>query len=168
MIHSYVKGNLVGMMLNAVESDKEGTLTNKTFFAHGCNCHAAMGSGIAPQIAKAFPQVEEQDRLFYNVMSRLDTPEHYKMLGDARPVSLTRNVTVFNCYTQFYPGKDFRLTGLLKSFNLINRMIAGHTLIIPRIGAGVAGGDWDEISNAINSVTKEVNIIVVDWDGTLL
>lgn len=165
MIIQYVKGNLVKMMIQAVQHDQEGSLKSKTFFTHGCNCHSAMGSGIAPQIAAAFPQVEEQDRLFHNLMSRRN--EGINMLGEARPVSLSKNVTVFNSYTQFYPGKDFRLTALLKAFNNINTMIAGHTLLIPRIGAGVAGGDWDEISNAINSVTKDIKIIVIDWDGTL-
>lgn len=165
MIIQYVKGNLVKMMVQAVQHDREGSLKSKTFFTHGCNCHSAMGSGIAPQIAAAFPQVEEQDRLYYNLMSRQNN--NISMLGDSRPVSLSRNVTVFNSYTQFYPGKDFRLTALIKAFNNINTMIAGHTLLIPRIGAGVAGGDWDEISNAINSVTKDVKIIVIDWDGTL-
>ncbi|WNL62957.1 hypothetical protein [Citrobacter phage Ci1] len=163
MIKQYVKGNLVKMMIQAVEHDTAAS--RKTFFTHGCNCHAAMGSGIAPQIAKAFPQVEEQDRLFYNYMSR--TGRQSLMLGESNPVSLSRNVTVFNSYTQFYPGKDFRLHALFQAFSKIDTMIAGHTLIIPRIGAGVAGGDWEEISKAIDKSTPDVNIIVVDWDGTL-
>lgn len=163
MIKQYVKGNLVKMMIQAVEHDTSSS--RKTFFTHGCNCHAAMGSGIAPQIAKAFPQVEEQDRLFHNLMHRNNRPAF--MLGEARPVSLSQNVTVFNSYTQYYPGKDFRPQALVNAFKAINTMIEGHTLIIPRIGAGVAGGDWEEISKLIDSVTPDVNIIVVDWDGTL-
>lgn len=167
MIKSYVKGNLVQMMLTAVEHDNDPDVeSGKVFFTHGCNCHAAMGSGIAPQIASKFPQVEEQDRLFYNLMHRQN--KSMFMLGESRPVSLSRNVTIFNSYTQYYPGKDFRLAALYKAFVNINTMIKGHTLIIPRIGAGVAGGDWEEISKAIDMAAPDVNIIVVDWDGTEL
>ena len=163
MIVNYVKGNLVKMMIQAVQHDDMAG--RKVFFTHGCNCHAAMGSGIAPQIAAAFPQVEEQDRLFHNLMSRRN--EGINMLGESRPVSLSRNVTVFNSYTQFYPGKDFRPHALFKAFKAINTMIAGHTLIIPRIGAGVAGGDWEEISKLIDKATPDVKITVIDWDGSL-
>ena len=30
--------------------------------AHGCNCFCTMGSGIAPQIAKAFPEAYDVDQ----------------------------------------------------------------------------------------------------------
>lgn len=163
MIIGYTKGNLVKLMKQSVEHDD--ILQPKVFFTHGCNCHAAMGSGIAPQIAAAFPQVEEADRLYYNMMSR--THRHNDMLGEIMPVPLSKNVTLINSYTQFYPGRDFRIDALISAFSLINNMIAGHTLIIPRIGAGVAGGDWDLISNTIDRVTPDVKITVIDWDGTL-
>ena len=165
MIIQYVKGNLVKSMIQSVQHDNDGLIKGKVFYTHGCNCHAAMGSGIAPQIAAAFPQVEEQDRLFYNLMSRRN--ESINMLGESRPVSLSRNVTVFNSYTQFYPGKDFRPNALFEAFKKINTLIAGHLLIIPRIGAGVAGGDWEEISKLIDKATPDVKIVVIDWDGSL-
>lgn len=159
MIKGYVKGNLVRLMQQAVAEPED----SKLFFAHGCNCHAAMGSGIAPQIAKAFPQVEEADRLY----NKINAGHLEDMLGTAFPVCLTRNVTVFNAYTQFYPGKDFRIKSLTEAFENINIMAKGQKLLIPRIGAGVAGGDWEEISEAINKVTPDVNVFVIDWDGTL-
>lgn len=159
MIKGYMKGNLVRLMQQAV-NESDGT---KLFFAHGCNCHAAMGSGIAPQIAKAFPQVEETDRLYNKVSSGYLED----MLGSAFPVCLSGNVTLFNAYTQFYPGKDFRINALTQAFENINIMAKGQKLLIPRIGAGIAGGDWDEISEAINKATPDVNVFVIDWDGTL-
>lgn len=159
MIKQYVKGNLVRLMKQAVENNDE-----KVFFAHGCNCQAAMGSGIAPQIAAAFPQVEESDRLF----SKSFFDDHkWLMLGEVFPASLTGNVTVFNLYTQFFPGRDLRLPMLGKAFSKLNDIIPGHKLLIPRIGAGVAGGDWEEISKMIDKNAPDVNIYVVDWDGTL-
>lgn len=160
----YVKGNLVKLLKQSVEHDSEEN-TIKTFFAHGCNCHAAMGSGIAPQIAKAFPQVEEADRLFSKFHRVNDAQEI--MLGHAFPVSLSRNVTLFNLYTQLYPGPDLKLNALKEAFKTLNSIIPGHKLLIPRIGAGVAGGDWNIISKIIKENAPDVNIIVIDWDGTL-
>lgn len=164
MIVNYVKGNLVTLLKQAVSND-DSAYDKKVFFAHGCNCQAAMGSGIAPQIAKAFPQVEEQDRLISKFFHHIDDAR--RMLGTANPVSLSKNVTLFNSYTQFNPGKDLSYTALEYVFRELNILCAGHILIIPRIGAGVAGGDWEKISKIIDSVTPDVKVIVVDWDGTL-
>ncbi|QHJ78840.1 MAG: hypothetical protein [Caudoviricetes sp.] len=156
----YVKGNLVTLMKQAVEQNDK-----KVFFAHGTNCQAAMGSGIAPQIAKAFPQVEEADRLYH----KLNDHYHCKhnMLGTVFPVSLTNNVTVFNAYTQYNPGRDLRIDSLRDCFEMLNIMARGAILMIPRIGAGVAGGDWDEISKIIEEQTPDLTVYVIDWDGTL-
>ena len=129
--------------------------------AHGCNCFHLMGAGVAGQLATKYPQVLLADK------SGSDYGDH-KKLGSFTiaqmidPLGLNPGLC-FNFYTQFHPGKHFDITYLLmalqKYFDQTNEM-----LYIPRIGAGIGGGDWDLIERRINENIKG-NITVVDWDG---
>lgn len=165
MIKQYVTGNLVTMVQRAVEraTVEEGA---RFVAGHGCNCHDAMHSGIAWEMQRAFPIVREMDSK-YHQMSMEDNTD---MLGSTVPVHISHEVYVLNMYTQFYPGADCRYDAIKEAFESANFALPKsgfNTLFIPRIGAGVAGGDWDKISAIINEVTPDLNVIVVDWDGTV-
>lgn len=175
MITKTIKSNLVRMMKYYASENFVGR-SYRVYFAHGCNCLGAMGSGIAPQIASAFPAVELQDWMLTLSHPNNEQREEY-MLGTAHPVVVAPyKLTIFNAYTQFYPGKDLRLEALRTAFRDMNnqisrleqKLVEGHrgTLIIPLIGAGIAGGDWEEISKIINEETPDIDVIVVEWDGT--
>ncbi|WWS23940.1 hypothetical protein vBKpnAMK2_00291 [Klebsiella phage vB_Kpn_AM_K2] len=38
-------------------------------------------------------------------------------------------------------------------------------LYIPKIGAGIAGGDWELIEKLINLATPDIDIMVVEYEG---
>ena len=163
MIVSVIKGNLVSMMK---ESEKGLIGLGHAFYTHGCNCHNAMGSGIAPQIANAYPSVLRSDTLYHDSFPTEKSKRNH-MLGTAFPVPITNNLTIINSYTQFYPGKDLRMSALRECFESLNRMIGSKgTLFIPMIGAGIAGGDWQLIKAVINNVTPDLQIVVVEYDGS--
>ncbi|BAQ22767.1 hypothetical protein AU156_gp117 [Edwardsiella phage PEi20] len=44
-------------------------------------------------------------------------------------------------------------------------MITPPFIYMPRIGCGIAGGDWEKVSVLIDMFTPNLNIIIVDWDG---
>jgi O-acetyl-ADP-ribose deacetylase (regulator of RNase III) len=50
------------------------------------------------------------------------------------------------------------------SFQILNKVAeeGSYTIHIPRIGAGLGGGDWGVIETIINHRCKNVNVIV--WD----
>lgn len=48
-------------MIKYIEGDLIKLATQYDVIAHCCNCFNTMGSGIAPQIAKAFPYAEAAD-----------------------------------------------------------------------------------------------------------
>lgn len=150
MIVSEVYGDLISRF-------KQG---HYSAIAHGCNCKKTMGAGIAKVIAKEFPEVEETD---------LITPE-------PRPggmsVCLLSQGIVFNLYTQIYPGPPIegenRLDLIHSSFQELELWakmkrydLSTFTLGIPRIGAGLAGGDWNQIRAAINESSGDVRVEVV-------
>lgn len=157
-----VTGNLITMFKNGDFNE----------IAHGVNCHHAMGSGIAPQIANAYPEVRKCDN---------DTQygDHNK-LGKCFFTS-TKDGIVVNMYTQFYPGKEDKTVlynSIRQCFKQLNSLTKKPvifqdlekddywTLGIPMIGSGIAGGNWNVIEKIINEVTPNIRIILVKWDGS--
>ena len=150
MIVNTIKGNMVKM----IEDDMNDNV--ESYYAHGCNCYTRQGSGIAGQLRK-FPQIYAAD-----ISNELEPTEK---LGNYTSALVGDTVTVFNLYTQLSPGPDVRYEAIRKAFRKINKMNI-KKLIIPKIGAGIAGGDWRVIREIINNETPNTDIIVVEWDGT--
>lgn len=131
--------------------------------AHGCNCYQVMGAGIAGQIAQEFPEVCEADRK--NVIGDSES-----MLGGWTSAK-TRFGTIFNLYTQIEPGRELREVlnySIRRAFEGLDIRVGigqftGNKIGIPLIGCGIAGGDWDEVSEIINDVTPNLNIVVVEY-----
>lgn len=155
-IMSTVKGNLITRA-------KQGEYAA---IAHGCNCFCVMGAGIAPQIALSFPEAQQADdntvkgsRDKLGTFSVAFNPEH--------------NVWVFNLYTQEGTwGRsqgipDINYQAVKDSFEKLNKVYGGHIgkIGIPMIGAGLAGGHWQAIEIIINSVTPDLEIELVVYDG---
>lgn len=169
MIIQYNVGDLVASMVSVLQT--KNFSDNTEFVAHGCNCHSAMGSGFAPQIAKAFPIVEQVDNEMYEKYTGPNGLGNVAMLGNFSMARVFLNMVVFNLYTQYLPGKDLRMNALETAFFNINRLLSQSQqkrpiLHIPKIGAGIAGGDWDQISKVIDSVTPDIDIHVWVLSGT--
>jgi O-acetyl-ADP-ribose deacetylase (regulator of RNase III) len=116
--------------------------------AHGCNCQCAMGAGIALAIKKQFPEAYEADlRTAKGERSKLGTISAAEV--DRPPVRFT----VVNAYTQYH----WRGTGVLAdydairaAFREIKRRFGGRRIGYPKIGAGLAKGDWATIAAIID------------------
>lgn len=157
MIKSYVTGNLVTILKKSVAEGRQST------FAHGCNCHDAMHSGIAWELQRAFSKIREVDSTYHELMVKANNQPN--MLG-GMSIAMIERCVVLNMYTQWYPGKDCRYDAIRQCFRNLNST-GFKNVMIPRIGAGVAGGDWKMIEQIINEETPDVNITVIDWDGTI-
>lgn len=122
--------------------------SNLKVIAHGCNCQGKFGSGIALQIRNTYPNVYEVYRLKYQVLGL--------ELGTILPVRTLDDRIVVNCMTQYDYGKDGTL---YIDYNAVDRCMAainsnveawGVTEIgMPKIGAGLGGGDWNRIEDII-------------------
>ena len=121
---------------------------------HGNNCFCNWGAGIAVQMRKNFPSAFKSDQATqFGDKSKLGT---YSL-------SETKNGTIINAYTQYKYGggrNNADLEAIRKVFEKINEDYSGKVICIPKIGAGLAGGDWKEIKKVINSVTPDVEIAV--------
>jgi O-acetyl-ADP-ribose deacetylase (regulator of RNase III) len=122
---------------------------------HGCNCKCTMGKGIAAQIKKIFPEAYEAD---------LQTkPLGVQKLGTISYAHITKtqnikhDLIVVNAYTQNnWTGPGPNGDGVLaeydairKGFRTIKQLFHGKKIGYPKIGAGLANGDWNIISQII-------------------
>lgn len=108
---------------------------------HGCNCWTTMGAGIARQIKHKFPEAFEADK-----KTSIGCPEK---LGSYTQATVG-DLTIVNAYTQYNLGKDLRIDALRECFRGIKQEFSGKRIGYPKIGAGLAGGNWDEIAKIID------------------
>lgn len=111
----------------------------------GCNCFHKMFSGVAKQIRENFPNAYLAD---------LDTPKGAIKLGTYSK-AITGDLIILNAYTQYRYGRDKTVQYCdYKAIDNVFKLIAGnfHGLRIgyPMIGAGLANGDWNVISEIID------------------
>lgn len=126
--------------------------------AHGCNCRGGYGSGVARTMALKYPKA----RHYY--LDKYD--EDGWELGDVQFVTVVGGKIVANCATQdeYYPRNKCHADYLairkcmeqVRDFAKAN----GYTIAIPKIGAGLAGGDWNIIEGILNDVFKDYDITV--------
>jgi len=132
---------------------------------HGCNCQNRMGAGIALQIKRTFPDAFAQDKFYHH---------HMRNYMGRCSFSHTSEPTVINAYTQ----KNIYLGGYGSGDTLIDRENAIRTVFrklnkifngknkrigIPKIGAGLAGGNWSRIKQIIEEETPDIDITLVNY-----
>lgn len=148
-----VKGDLLNMALNG-EFD---------VIVHGCNCYNTMGAGIAASIRAAFPAA-------YNVDQDTKRGDITK-LGDYTAALITaddKTFMVVNAYTQYgfgnKKGIDLSYIALKKVFRKIAKDFNGLKIGYPKIGCGLAGGEWERVSSIIDQELEGQDHTYVDFD----
>jgi O-acetyl-ADP-ribose deacetylase (regulator of RNase III) len=125
--------------------------------AHGCNCFCTIGAGIAKGIKAAFPADL--------ATARGDRAK----LGTCTFAEIDRNGTplvVVNAYTQF----DYRGSGpkvdydaVRSCFQWIKQQHSVKRIGFPKIGAGLAGGDWARIAAIIEEELAGEDVTLVEF-----
>ena len=153
-MYQEIEGDLIALA-------KEGMFDVIT---HGCNCMSNMGAGIAPQMAKAFcvDQYPLESFTRKGDINKLGQIEWLIERDGAIPF-------VVNSYTQFSYGKN-HADGVSKPLDYealtlcmrkINHRFSGKHIGLPKIGAGLAGGDWNRIKKIIQTELKDMKVSVV-------
>jgi len=140
-----IKGNLITL----AQQGKFHLIT------HGCNCFCKMSSGIAPQIKEAFPNAWEAD---------LRTSKgDFNKLGNYS-FGFWKELTIINSYTQYnynVTEKPLDYEALTMCMRKINHEWSGLSIGLPKIGAGLAGGDWNKIKSIIERELKDMDVTIV-------
>ena len=169
-------------MINYIDGDlitlaKEGKFD---VIAHGCNCLSKMGAGIAPQMAKAFGCDQFEMETWGADISKLGNIDYQTFvlgknsvwnLWDADNDLDEPELTVVNAYTQFKYGRN-HADGVSQPFDYeafticmrkINHRFKGKHIGMPKIGAGLAGGNWNHIEHIINTELRDCEATIVNY-----
>jgi O-acetyl-ADP-ribose deacetylase (regulator of RNase III) len=148
----YITGNLI-------------TLANEGKFdviGHGCNCFCTMGKGLAVAMKNAYPEIVMADHCTKRGdRSKLGTFTHVDY-GD---------LIVLNLYTQYdyaLGHKPFNDPVVFADYDAIRECMQGikfkykgKRIGLPLIGAGLAGGDWNRISQIIEDELGDEDVTIV-------
>jgi len=127
---------------------------------HGANCFCTMGSGIAKQIKEQFYEAYAAD-------CKTKKGDILKLGSYTQCKATHYDFIIINGYTQYNygtdsPKVDYEAIALI--MRKINFNFKGKTIGMPKIGAGLAGGDWERISKIIETELKDCKVVVVNWD----
>lgn len=130
---------------------------------HGCNCQCQMGKGIALSIKRQFPEAYKAD---------LETVKgDPAKLGSISVAAVSRpgvSFHIVNGYTQFHwrgAGDKADYAAIEQVMRAVRSRFSGKRIGYPRIGAGLAGGDWERIAAIIASVLEGENHTYVEFSA---
>ena len=125
---------------------------------HGCNAQGVMGSGVAKIIK------EQYFDAFAFYAQQYD--EHGLKLGDVQFVPANGKVIV-NAITQEFYGRDGKryvsydaVAAAMRTVNRVLKLSGINRVAMPKIGAGLGGGDWDAIAAIIEQEMVDVQPVV--------
>ena len=130
---------------------------------HQCNCFNNMGAGIAPLIAKRFPEAHHAD--LQTIRGDLNK------LGSFSYATTEQELIVINAYGQYHYSRHKERTGteypaLRKALQGVSEFLRNIDstcklkIGMPKIGCGLGGGSWDIVSNIINEELSDFDVTV--------
>lgn len=131
---------------------------------HGCNCFNTMNSGIARQIREKYPIA-----FFYDCKTEKGDMLKLGSYTHCIPYEFEYNksfFTIINAYTQYNYGTDSKKVdydALTLVMRKINFYFKGKRIGLPKIGAGLAGGNWNIINKIIEKELIDCDVTVVEY-----
>lgn len=147
----YVSGDLITFIRNELLIGE-----GMHYFAHGANCRGQMGGGVAAALARTFPEVLRADKTFW-------VPFGEARLGKASMADLSSGVKVFNLYSQLDGGPCFSGEALASALADV-RARGVCRLTIPKIGAGIGGGNWEDIAEILQASGLKFKVVCFPGD----
>lgn len=133
---------------------------NFDVIAHGCNCYCTMGGGIAPQMARAFgcDKFPLENHKYSGDETKLGKIDYATVDVDGK------ELIVVNAYTQYgFGGKPFDYDAFEKIVAEMNTVFKGKHIGLPKIGAGLGGGNWNTIRTMIKKGFTDCNVTIVNY-----
>lgn len=138
---------------------KTGDLLDNTYgvIIHGCNAKGVMGSGVALAIKVKYPKAYEAYKRFEE--------RHGLRLASISTAKVSETLEIANLVSQENYGRDPDTVyvsygsihlGFEKLHGVIPKHIPFH---FPKIGAGLANGDWDTIAPLIELACPDRTLI---------
>lgn len=152
--------------MNTLKGDllKLGSEGRFDVIVHGANCQCVMGAGIAKAIRDTFPEAYQVD---------LGTPKGDRAklgtISFARVQRERHSLWVVNAYTQLHyrgPGVRVDYDAVRSAMHLVKQQFAGKRIGYPRLGAGLARGDWSRIAGIIEEELEGEDHALVEYEAS--
>ena len=139
---------------------------------HGCNCRSIMSAGIAVPMNLHFDVSQFPMELQGPSILKLGNIDYREIIiptnvFDWENTSRSNKLIVVNSYTQNFPSvrlKPIDYEALTLCMRKINHQFKGMHIGLPKIGAGLAGGDWERIKEIIKTELTDCKVTVVIYD----
>jgi O-acetyl-ADP-ribose deacetylase (regulator of RNase III) len=130
---------------------------------HGCNCFCTMGKGIALQIKREHPEAFAAD-----CKTAKGDPQKLGTCSMARVDEGSHSFVIVNAYTQHHwrgAGPLANEEAIASCMRWVAREFRDQRIGLPRIGAGLAGGDWARIARIIDDALAGMDVTLVEYDA---
>lgn len=156
----------------------KGDVTNpigdsRKIIVHCVNDLGVMGAGVALALLKKWPNVKKDYQKWHRSNEKLTLTTGQFALGQVQFVKVEKNIVVANmvgqcgiCSSNSVPpiryGAIEECLGKVCHFAKLN----SAEIHAPRFGAGLAGGDWEEIEKLIveKLSVNDVGVTIYDYD----
>lgn len=125
---------------------------------HGVNCQGVMGSGVALAIKTKWPAI--YDRFLENGKGTV-------LLGSFDPCVINNDLTIGNCYTQEFYGRDGKqyanYNAIRNSVSLACEYAKKNDLVLrsPLIGCGLGGLEFERVLDIYRELELEYSIEIL-------
>lgn len=141
-----------------IEKNGDVFTSDAPALGHGVNTRGAMGAGIAPHFAKRWPEMESQ----YIVLCR----DQHLNPGETFVYKTEDGRWVYNMASQDLPGPNAAidwLSGAAEAAAFHASENGVDRIAIPRIGCGIGGLDWDDVSAVLEQIELSYNMQFEVW-----
>jgi O-acetyl-ADP-ribose deacetylase (regulator of RNase III) len=134
--------------------------------AHGCNCFNTMGSGIARAIRTKYPEAYKADCKTVKGDPTKLGKYTYTAVYYAEPLLPNKLWFILNLYTQYTFGTEVKqldyeaLANCLEGLKTFCANYPTAKIGLPRIGCGLAGGDWLIVKAFIEATFPDKDIYI--------
>lgn len=157
-------------MIKEVKGNIFNFTTKNCIILHQVNAQGVMGGGIAKTVKELFPNTYSSYKQYCN--KHTNKKDLLGMNYITTELWNGNQIDIGNCFGQLNYGRNGCYTdynALRKCFEYIddNYPMATKVLIPKYIGCGLAGGEWNIVSQMIEEVFFGwENVLLVDFDGS--
>ena len=143
---------------------------NEGVIIHGCNCRGVFNKGVAKQIAERYPEAKN---LYLDRVRKHPDPD--RLLGSVCVAVINPRLAIANAFTQDHYGCTqvyadiahihaafVRICDIMMGDRYIN---SGRSMVLsfPKIGCGLGGLQWEDVSHTIDLVAQCYTGIVLQY-----
>jgi len=147
--------------MKIIEIDVNLKYVTQKHILHGVNCQGVAGAGVALLLRQMHPKMFIE----YTAHCALFKDKKEELLGTIQVVDCDKKV-IINGFTQLNYGasrQQVDYDALRKVFKAVNKYAKENSIteiVMPKIGSGLGGGDWNEIVKIIEEESIDFQPVV--------